>query len=172
MPLVRNSESTTQTDLVSFTNTLSIASRWLGGCLAPFGDHPRHRAGAPRGRLVPKFSAIQRLDRAAAEAMVAKFKSPWQRLKRYFTGCPIWCRAIPTRSAFAGEYADQSSGGDDRGFASARRRPLLQTGFHQRRQRPGRSIEKIARVFRRYWSANLAGEEMLALLNCAAGLSP
>ena len=42
--------------------------------------------------------------------MVARFKSPWQRVKRYFTGCPIYA-GHPDVPAFANDYPDKSPKG-------------------------------------------------------------
>jgi len=53
---------------------------------------------------------MQRLDRAAAEAMAARFKSPWHRLKRYFTGCNIYA-GHPDVPALANEYPDKTAKG-------------------------------------------------------------
>jgi len=78
--------------------------------LAPFGDYPGQALLQGADGSVTKFAAIQRFDRAAAEAMVAKFKSPWQRLKRFFTGCNIYV-GHPDVPAFANEYADKSAKG-------------------------------------------------------------
>jgi phage I-like protein len=58
--------------------------------LAPFGDFPGEALmRLPDGRA-RRFPAIQRMDREAALQMTARFRSPWNRLKRYFTGCPIF----------------------------------------------------------------------------------
>ena len=58
--------------------------------LAPLGDFPgRARLTGPDG-TVREFPALQRLDRAAAEGLVRRFKSPWARLRRFLTGCPIY----------------------------------------------------------------------------------
>ena len=56
------------------------------------------------------FEAIQRLDRAAAEGMVRRFKSPWNRVKRFITGCPIYA-GHPDVPAFAEDYADKTPKG-------------------------------------------------------------
>jgi hypothetical protein len=95
--------------VVSFTNQLGLdESGWAQ--LAPFGDFPGEALLPQPDGSVKRFAAIQRLDRAAAEGMVAKFKSPWNRLKRYFTGCPIYV-GHPDVPAPANEPADKSPKG-------------------------------------------------------------
>src|SRR5579872_1295094 len=72
-------------EVVAFTNEIKLDhDGWAQ--LAPFGDYPGQALLHGPGGEVVKFDAIQRLDRIAADAMVARFKSPWQRVKRYFTG--------------------------------------------------------------------------------------
>jgi len=97
------------TSLVSFTNQLEVDTHgWAQ--LAPFGDYPGQALLRQPDGSTLKFPAIQRLDRAAADAMVAKFKSPWHRVKRYFTGCPIFV-GHPDAPAFANNYPDKSPKG-------------------------------------------------------------
>src|SRR5690349_5926487 len=74
--------------------------------LAPYGDFPGQALRREADGSVAKFPAIQRLDRAAAELMVARFKSPWHRLKRYFTGCPIYA-GHPDAPGFANAQTDK-----------------------------------------------------------------
>ena len=92
-----------------FTNEIALdANGWAH--LAPFGDYPGQalRRG-PDGQF-EQFPALQRLDRAAAEGMVAKFKSLGQRLKRFLTGCPIYA-GHPDVPAFANDYPDKEPKG-------------------------------------------------------------
>ena len=95
--------------LVSFTNQLEMdAHGWAQ--LAPFGDYPGQALLRQTDGSTLKFTAIQRLDRAAAAAMVAKFKSPWHRVKRYFTGCPIFV-GHPDAPAFAASINSSNTTG-------------------------------------------------------------
>ena len=94
---------------VAFTNHIEMDGQgWAQ--LAPFGDYPGQALVQQADGSTAKFSAIQRLDRAAAEAMVAHFKSPWHRLKRYFTGCNIYA-GHPDVPAFVNEYPDKTPKG-------------------------------------------------------------
>ena len=93
-------------EAIAFTNEISIAhDGWAQ--LAPFGDYPGQALLREPDGSLKKFAAIQRLDRAAADLMVARFKSPWQRMKRYFTGCHIYA-GHPDVPAFANEYPDKT----------------------------------------------------------------
>ena len=76
--------------LAEFENGLSLdGDGWAQ--LAPFGDYPGQAlVEDPTVGCVRKFQAIQRLDPQAASEMVRNFHSPWSRLRRYFTGCPIY----------------------------------------------------------------------------------
>jgi hypothetical protein len=57
--------------------------------LAPFGDFAN--VGLDRSTTPPKrIRGIQRMDRAAAEALVAAFHAPLSRVKRWFRGLPIY----------------------------------------------------------------------------------
>ncbi len=95
--------------ITSFTNQLQLDTEgWAQ--LAPFGDYPGQALLREPGGSIAKFPAIQRLDRAAAVAMVARFKSPWHRVKRYFTGCNIYV-GHPDVPAFANDYPDKSPKG-------------------------------------------------------------
>ncbi len=96
-------------EAIAFTNEISIAhDGWAQ--LAPFGDYPGQALLRQPDGSLKKFTAIQRLDRAAAELMVARFKSPWQRMKRYFTGCHIYA-GHPDVPAFANDYPDKTPKG-------------------------------------------------------------
>ena len=107
------------------------------------------------GRITT-FPAIQRLDREAARAMVARFKSPWQRVKRYFTGCPIYA-GHPDVPAFANDYPDNSPKGmivdlqvrEDGLFC----KPVF-TNEGSELVETGR-----LRAFSAYWSARQIGEQ-------------
>src|ERR1700722_4139453 len=102
-------KSPSTTGLVAFTNEIEMDHQgWAQ--LAPFGDYPGQALVQQSDGSVAKFNAIQRFDRAAARAMVAKFKSPWHRLKRYFTGCHIYL-GHPDVPAFANEYPDKAPKG-------------------------------------------------------------
>jgi len=96
-------------DAVAFVNELALGSDgWAQ--LAPFGDFPGRAMVRQADGTFKILDAIQRLDQTAAEMMVARFKSPWQRLKRYFTGCPIYA-GHPDVPAFANDYPDKAPKG-------------------------------------------------------------
>jgi len=77
--------------LVGLENEFAVgAEGWLQ--LAPYGDFP-HRLG------------LQRVDPAAAQAMVAGFNSIWGRLKRFFTGTPLYV-GHPDLPGMGNEYPD------------------------------------------------------------------
>ena len=96
-------------EAVAFTNEIKLDyDGWAQ--LAPFGDYPGQALLRGSGGGFVKFDAIQRLDRTAAETMVARFKSPWQRMKRYFTGCQIFA-GHPDVPAFANDYPDKMAKG-------------------------------------------------------------
>ncbi len=95
--------------LVGFVNEVTVAEDgWAQ--LAPFGDYPGQAILRQPDGTTKIFPAIQRLDRDAADLMVARFKSPWHRLKRYFTGCHIYA-GHPDVSAFANDYPDKTPKG-------------------------------------------------------------
>jgi hypothetical protein len=96
-------------EMIAFVNQVAVAADgWAQ--LAPFGDYPGQAMVRQPDGAIKTFPAIQRLDRAAADLMVARFKSPWNRLKRYFTGCPIYA-GHPDAPAFANDYPDKSPKG-------------------------------------------------------------
>lgn len=69
------SNSTTSAEAIAFTNEIQIDhDGWAQ--LAPFGDYPGQAMLRQSDGSIARFAAIQRLDRAAAHTMVAKFKSP------------------------------------------------------------------------------------------------
>jgi len=108
-PRVSFCNSDTETEAVVFTNEITIDhDGWAQ--LAPFGDYPGHAILRQSDGSFTKFPALQRFDRAAAETLVTRFKSPWQRMKRYFTGCPIYA-GHPDVPAFANEYPDKTPKG-------------------------------------------------------------
>jgi hypothetical protein len=96
-------------DGIAFVNEVTVAEDgWAQ--LAPFGDYPGQAILRQPDGTTKIFPAIQRLDRAAADLMVARFKSPWHRLKRYFTGCHIYA-GHPDVPAFANDYPDKTPKG-------------------------------------------------------------
>jgi hypothetical protein len=148
-----NSESSAE--LVAFTNQIAIANDgWAQ--LAPFGDYPGQALLRGPDGVIRKFGAIQRLDRVAAELMTARFKSPWNRVKRYFTGCHIYA-GHPDVPAFANEYPDKTPKGmivdlqvrDDGLFC----RPVFTN--------EGSELVETGklRAFSAYWSAREIGEQ-------------
>ncbi len=77
--------------------------------LAPFGDFPGRAVLQVSGQ--PKsFPAVQRLDRQSAELMVAHFKSPLNRVKRFFKGCPIYL-GHPDHPGVSAQYPDKAPKG-------------------------------------------------------------
>jgi len=78
--------------------------------LAPFGDHPGKAIVTGPDGTSTRVDAIQRIDRATAEAMVKKFKSPLSKVKRYLQGCPIFS-GHPDVPALANEHPDKSAKG-------------------------------------------------------------
>jgi hypothetical protein len=98
-----------QTEMFVFGNEAVVLSDgWAH--LAPFGDF--HGTGVLRQRdgTVQEFEAIQRLDHAAASRMVAHFKSPWNTLKRYLTGVPIY-HGHPDMANAGSKYPDKEPKG-------------------------------------------------------------
>jgi hypothetical protein len=95
--------------MIAFKNEITVDhDGWAQ--LAPFGDYPGTALVRQADGSTKKIPAIQRLDKAAAEGMVARFKSAWHRLKRYFTGCNIYA-GHPDVPAFANEYPDKTAKG-------------------------------------------------------------
>ncbi len=79
--------------------------------LAPFGDFPGLATMVnDDGTSAGTKPAVQRLDRAAAEALVAKFKSPWSRFTRWLRGLPIY-HGHPDDPARGHQYPDRGSKG-------------------------------------------------------------
>ncbi|MDB6066233.1 MAG: hypothetical protein JWR26_2441, partial [Pedosphaera sp.] len=96
-------------EVIAFTNEIALDNDgWAQ--LAPFGDYPGQAMLRQADGSITKSAAIQRLDRAAADTMVARFKSPWHRVKRFFTGCHIYV-GHPDVPAFANDYPDRSPKG-------------------------------------------------------------
>src|SRR5581483_9879065 len=147
--------SSDSAELVSFTNDLALGpDGWAQ--LAPFGDFPGRALLRQPDGSVKTFDAIQRLDRAAAEGMTAKFKSLGQRLKRFLTGCHIYV-GHPDVPAFANDYPDKNPKGmivdlsvrDDGLYC----KPVFTNEGSE-------LIEsKTYRAFSGYWSAQQVGEE-------------
>ena len=80
--------------------------------IAPFGDFPGMvtevlPGGSVKGQPVP---AIQRMDRAAAEAMVAAFNRPWSKFTRWLKGLPIFS-GHPDFPGTGGRYPDKTQKG-------------------------------------------------------------
>lgn len=80
--------------------------------IAPFGDFPGMvtevlPGGGTKGQPVP---AIQRMDKAAAEAMVAAFNRPWSRVTRWLRGLPIFS-GHPDFPGTGNRYPDKSQKG-------------------------------------------------------------
>jgi hypothetical protein len=79
----------TEVALVGFCNEISIgADGWA--MIAPFGDHPSP-ALFPDGKGgMKKQPAIQRIDKAGAEAMVAGFHNDRRGFRKFLKGCNIY----------------------------------------------------------------------------------
>jgi hypothetical protein len=108
-PAIHFANSDLHVDGIAFVNQIAVAADgWAQ--LAPFGDYPGQAMLRQPDGTIKTVPAIQRLDRAAADLMVGRFKSPWNRLKRYFTGCPIYA-GHPDVPAFANDYPDKSPKG-------------------------------------------------------------
>ena len=94
---------------IAFINEISLSNDgW--GMLAPFGDYPGKALIKQQDGTFKKVNAIQRIDKLAADGMVAQFKSLYQSVKRYLTGCPIFAGHgdVPT---MANEYPDKNPKG-------------------------------------------------------------
>lgn len=86
-----------------------------GWATIPFGDshHNAQDGRAAAGSAVPEAlrgGVIQRFDRAAAEAIVADFRSLWGRVKRAVMGLPVF-RGHPDAPRFANIFPDKSPRG-------------------------------------------------------------
>jgi len=75
--------------LVGFSNEISIgADGWA--MIAPFGDHPSP-ALFPDGKGgMKKVAAIQRIDKAGVDAMVANFHNEHRGFRKFIKGCNIY----------------------------------------------------------------------------------
>jgi hypothetical protein len=92
-----------------FANELAMnADGWAQ--LAPFGDFPGRAVITNSDGTVTRFDAIQRLDRAAADAMVRNFYSLGNRVKRFFKSCAIF-NGHPDMPDAGGRYPDKSPKG-------------------------------------------------------------
>lgn len=79
--------------------------------LAPFGDFGGEvRVVHADGRVEGPKPAIQRMDRAAAEALVADFRRPWSRLLRWAKGLPIF-NGHPDQPGKGHQYPDRGEKG-------------------------------------------------------------
>ena len=142
-------------ELVSFTNDLAIGDDgWAQ--LAPFGDFPGRAMLRRANGEIQTFDAIQRLDRAAAEGMTSKFKSPWHRVKRFITGCHIYA-GHPDVPAFANDYPDKSPKGMIVDLA------VRDDGLYCKPVFTNEGSELVEakkyRAFSGYWSAERVGED-------------
>ncbi len=142
-------------EMIAFVNEITVGhDGWAQ--LAPFGDYPGTALVRQSDGSVKKIPAIQRLDQVAAEGMVARFKSAWHRLKRYFTGCHIYV-GHPDVPAFANEYPDKTPKGM---IIDLQVRP---DGLFCKPVFTDEGSElvetKKLRAFSAYWSAREAGEQ-------------
>lgn len=79
--------------------------------LAPFGDFGGEvRVVHANGRVEGPKPAIQRMDRAAAEALVADFRRPWSRFLRWAKGLPIF-HGHPDQPGKGHQYPDRGEKG-------------------------------------------------------------
>ncbi len=94
---------------VGFANELSLNSDgWAQ--LAPFGDFPGRAVITNSDGSITTFDAVQRLDRAAADAMVRNFYSLANRVKRFFKSCNIY-HGHPDMPDAGSRYPDGSPKG-------------------------------------------------------------
>lgn len=141
--------------MVVFTNEIAIGNDgWAQ--LAPFGDYAGTAMLRQSDGSIKKFPAFQRLDKQAADGMVANFKSAWQRVKRYFTGCPIYV-GHPDVPAFANDYPDKVSKGMITDLA------VRDDGLYCKPVFTNEGSDLVEtkryRAFSGYWSADPVGEE-------------
>lgn len=155
LPAFEFANADDQAAIVAFVNEITIGNDgWAQ--LAPFGDYPGKAMVRQPDGSIKTFDAIQRLDRAAADGMVAKFKSPWQSVKRYFTGCNVYV-GHPDVPAFANEYPDKSPKGMLVDLA------VRDDGLYCKPVFTNEGSELVEnkkyRAFSGYWSADPVGEE-------------
>lgn len=84
-----NESTNAAATLVGFCNEINIGSDgWA--MIAPFGDHPSP-ALIPDGKGgMRKVPAIQRIDKAGADAMVASFHNEQRGFRKFIKGCNIY----------------------------------------------------------------------------------
>ncbi|HWF18584.1 MAG TPA: phage protease [Verrucomicrobiae bacterium] len=150
-----NSALRTSHSTFLFANDLALGhDGWAQ--LAPFGDFPGQAMLRNADGSITQFPAIQRLDRAAADMMVAKFKSPWNRVKRYFTGCQIYA-GHPDVPALANEHPDRTPKGMIVDL-QARANGLFCKPVFTREGSELVETRKL-RAFSPYWTASEIGEQ-------------
>ena len=145
---------------VEITNAAAAVGEDGWAQIAPFGDFPgqMHLIGADgRPEGTPR-DAIQRMDRSAAEAMVANFRKPLARVVRFLRGLPIFA-GHPDMPGMEARYADKAQKGviadlavrDDGLYA----RPVFNNeGLALIERTTGQGLGFSAR-----WAAEPAGEE-------------
>ncbi len=75
--------------LIGLENDFTIANDgWVR--ISPYGDHIKERMTRQPDGTSRREVFVQRVDRAAAEAIVAKSKTLFGRIKRFFVGIPIF----------------------------------------------------------------------------------
>ena len=147
--------SSGEPDLVAFTNQITLShDGWAQ--LAPFGDYPGQALLRDSDGVMQNFPPSSAWTVPPPSSMTARFKSPWNRVKRYFTGCHIYA-GHPDVPAFANEYPDKTPKGmivdlqvrDDGLFC----RPVFTNEGSE-------LVEtKKLRAFSAYWSAREIGEQ-------------
>src|SRR5581483_4013597 len=144
-----------QAEMCAFTNEITLDNDgWAQ--LAPFGDYPGQAMLRQPDGSIAKYAAIQRLDRAAADSMVARFKSPWHRVKRYFTGCHIYI-GHPDVPAFTNDYPDKTPKGMIVDLQARSDGLFCKPVFTNE---GSELVEaKKLRAFSAYWSAREVGEQ-------------
>ncbi len=86
---VRFANESTAPVLVGFCNEITIGDDgWA--MIAPFGDHPSTALILGADGKVKKQNAIQRIDKAGCEAMVASFHNERRGLRKFLKGCNIY----------------------------------------------------------------------------------
>lgn len=145
---------------VEITNAAAAVGEDGWAQIAPFGDFPGQMTviGANGRPESSPRDAIQRMDRVAAEAMVANFRKPLARVVRFLRGLPIFA-GHPDMPGMEARYPDKAQKGiiadlavrDDGLYA----RPVFNNEGHALIERTiGQGLGFSAR-----WAAEPAGED-------------
>lgn len=140
---------------ISYVNEISRdGDGWA--MLAPFGDFRSRAIIVEAPGKVTRRESIQRLDRAAAEAMVENFNSVVGRVKRFFRGVPIFL-GHPDVPGIGAAYKD----GTEKGVIQALE--VRDDGLYAKPIFNSAGAELINSDSKLYfsgrWSSDFAGEE-------------